>query len=160
MKPILFFHFLLLSCGLLAQDKTQTGFLILSSERSGTPFDFFFSCSVDTTKTVKQNMLLMQGGAAMLAFIDAEDFEDDLVDFADTLENEALDVRFANNMKNVLVIPVEVDLADIKKAKFARNEKDVLLDWPVKFFGRTLFSFYNARQTAFKKIRVLQLKQS
>ncbi len=140
-----------------AQEKYQTGFLILSSERSDDAFDLFFECEIDSSKSLKENMLSVNGGTAFLALVDEDLFDEDLSFYSDTLRNQALDAKFAGPMKNVLVIPIVAELTTGGSKHFARNEKNVFLDWPVKFFNRTLFTSYNARQVSFENLRVLEL---
>jgi hypothetical protein len=139
------------------ETKTTKGLLLLSVSRADASFDIFFPCTIDSTKSLKDNITSAKGGTPHLVTVDEELAEEDLIPFADSIENEALDAQYGDELKYFLVLPVEVTFSDEKAAKFARKEKDSFLDWPVKFFRRTLFEFYNAKQLTLKHVRVISL---
>src|SRR5688572_24303766 len=100
MKLILATIFFAFSFCASSQEK-QTGFLILSSERTDDTFDLFFECEIDSSKSLKENMLSLNGGTAFLALVDEDLFDEDLSFYSDTLRNQALDAKFAGPMKNL-----------------------------------------------------------
>jgi hypothetical protein len=148
--------FLLLSFASSSQEtKLTKGLLLLSVSRADASFDIFYPCNIDSTKNLKEIIATAKGGTPHLVTIDEELEEEELIAFADSIENEALDAKYGDELKYFLVLPVEVAFSDEKAAKFARKEKDSFLDWPVKFYRRTLFEFYNAKQLTLKHVRVI-----
>lgn len=155
MKALLLCILLFATAGTYAQEKTTTGLLLLSLNRTESSFDLFFPCKIDSTRSLKQNIMKAQEGSSFLAIIDQDEIKD-LIPFADTLKNEALASKITDELEYIMVIPVEVRFGDTKPV-FAKNDKDFFLDWPVEFYKRTLFESYNAKQKELKKIRVIQI---
>ena len=146
MKHLIAIIMLFSACTLHAQEeKKQTGLLLLSSFRSDAPFDLFYPCKIDTTRSLQHNIEAAVEAIPFLVTVEDDDLLESLLREADTLKNRALDIK-DDNMEKVLVIPVEVSLEERRGARFARNEKDSYLDWPVRLFGRTLFQSYNVRR--------------
>jgi hypothetical protein len=156
MKALLLSIFLFASGGAIAQEKSTTGLLLLSMNRSESSFDLFFPCKIDSTLSLKENILRAQQGTSFLAITDRDEI-DELIPFADTLKNEALASKITDELEYILVIPVEVRFGDTKPV-FVKNNKDFFLDWPVEFYNRTLFESYNAKQKELKNIRILRKK--
>ena len=156
MKALLLCILLSATVGTYAQEKTTTGLLLLSLNRSESSFDLFFPCKIDSTRSLKENILkIQQPGSSFLAIIPQDEIND-LIPFADTLKNEALASKITDELEYIMVIPVQVNFGETKPV-FAKNDKDFFLDWPVEFYKQTLFESYNAKQKELKKVRVIRI---
>ena len=153
MKTLLLCLFLLLTAGGKAQEKYTTGLLLLSLNRTESAFDLFFPCKLDSTRSLKENILRIKSGSAILAIIEREEIEA-ILPFADTLKNEALASKITDELEYIMVVPVEVSFGETRPV-FVKNDKDFFLDWPVEFYKRTLFESYNAKQKEIKKARII-----
>ena len=159
MKHLIATIMLFCACTLHAQqEKKQTGLLLLSSFRTQAPFDLFYPCQLDTTRSLQQNVEKAAAAMPFLVTIEDEALLENLLREADTLRNRALDIK-DDNMEKLLVIPVEVTMEERSGARFARNEKDSYLDWPVKLFGRMLFGSYNVRRQFIQDVMILPLRK-
>jgi len=159
MKHLLAIITLFSACTLQAQEeKRVTGLLLLSSFRSDAPFDLFYPCQLDTTRTLQSNIEAAGTATPFLVTIEDEALLQSLLAESETLKNRALDIK-DDDMEKLLVIPVEVTLEERKGVKFARNEKDSFLDWPVKLYNRTLFQSYNVRRQFIQDVSVVPLRK-
>jgi hypothetical protein len=155
MKALLLCILLSATAGTYAQEKTTTGLLLLSLNRTESSFDLFFPCKIDSTRSLKENILKAQPGTSFLAIIDSAEVNE-MIPFADKLRNEALASKITDELEYILVIPVEVSFGNTKPV-FAKNDKDFFLDWPVEFYKQTLFESYNAKQKELKNVRVIRI---
>ena len=156
MKALFLSLFIFFSLYTIAQEEKATrGLLLLSLNRTESSFDLFFPCKIDSTKSLKQNILQAGSGSAFLAITDEEELEM-LLPFADTLKNEALASKITDELEYIIVIPVEVNLGATTPV-FVKNQKDFFLDWPVEFFKRKLFESYNVKQKELKNLRAIRV---
>lgn len=157
MKALFFSLLVSISLSSFSQEsKPTSGLLLLSLNRTESAFDLFYPCRIDSTRSLKENILQSKSAGAWLANLNNEEAET-LLAYADTLKNESLASKITDDLEYIMVIPVSITLSETKPV-FAKNTRDFYLDWPVKFFNKTLFESYNAKQMVIESVRVIRLR--
>lgn len=161
-KTIVFFISLIATGTVCGQESsTVTGYLLFSPWRTHQSFDLFFSAKIDSTKDLKHNLQYAKFDTARQMSQSGSFWDLQKIAVADTLKNEALDTSIADYLEYCIVFPVAMTLNDKATELLYKDLSNELISWPVKFYGKELFTLYNSKPNIYTNIRVIKLpKQS
>ena len=139
------------------QSSTVTGYLLYSPWRTHQSFDLFFPAEIDSTKDLKHNLQHAKLDTA-IQFSQSPSFWDlQIIAKADTIKNEAIDTTIADYLEYCIIFPVTMTFNSKATELLYKNFQTELRSWPVRFYGKELFSFYNSRPRIYGNIRVIKL---
>jgi hypothetical protein len=161
-KTIVFFISLIVTGTVWGQQSsTVTGYLLFSPWRTHQSFDLFFPAEIDSTKDLKHNLQYAKFDTAIQVSQGASFWDLSKIAVADTIKNEALDASIADYLEYCIVFPVAMTLNSKVTELFYKDFPNEIRLWPVRFYGKELFTLYNSRPRVYINIRVIKLpKQS
>jgi hypothetical protein len=149
------FVFFFLSCKAYTQNSGKvSGLLLMSPWRTDTSFDLFLPCSIDTVRSLTQNIQFIKKDTSFRILVSDIAFMKEVK----RLRNQSFNSSYAEYLQYTLVLPI---VAEHNTA--LEREMDSLLDskiyrLPYTFFGNTITEYYQSKVIYLKNIRVLKVR--
>jgi hypothetical protein len=133
--------------------ETVTGLLLLSPWRTDNAFDLFLPCSIDTLKTLKSNISIIQKDTAYRTLIGQFSFSK----LGVKMRNESVADDFAEDTKYSILIPITAEYDRQLEKRMKNIEGTDITRMPYIFDQKTIIEFYSTKNVFLKNIRGLNL---